>query len=137
MDFYLNKENAYKRLLKEYKKYDSLIVAYDFDNTVYDFHQQGWQFEKIIALLKALKSIGCHLIIFTANENEDFVKRYCKSQQIPFDSINENPPFYQSSARKIYYNALLDDRAGLSEVYENLSRLVKYQFNQKCTEEKK
>lgn len=124
MDYYLNKENARKRLFEEYEKYNSLVVAFDFDNTVYDFHQNGWQFKKMIQLLRDLKSIGCYLIVFTANEEENFVENYCQEQQIPFDAINENPPFYQSKSRKIYFNALLDDRAGLWQVYEELTKLV-------------
>ena len=69
MDFYLNTKNTYQRLLREYTEHRSLVVAYDFDNTVYDFHKNGWQFEKVIQLLKDLKSVGCYLIIFTANED--------------------------------------------------------------------
>lgn len=124
MDYYLNKANARKRLFEEYQKYNSLVVAFDFDNTVYDFHQNGWQFEAVIQLLRDLKSINCYLIVFTANQDEQLVKKYCQEQQIPFDAINENPPFYQSTSRKIYYNVLLDDRAGLWQVYEDLMALV-------------
>jgi len=123
MDFYLKKENTYERLLREYKKYNSLVVAFDFDNTVYDFHQKGLEFPKMIQLLQDLKKIGCYLIVFTANEDNDFIKNYCREMKIPFDAINENPPFYKSNARKIYYNILLDDRAGLREVSEHLKRL--------------
>ncbi len=124
MDYYLDQENVYRRLLEEYEKYGSLVVAFDFDNTVYDYHNMGWQFDSMISLLKSLKDIGCYLIIFTANQDIDFVKDYCKSNKIPYDGINENPPFYKSNSRKIYYNALLDDRAGLRETFDHLSRLV-------------
>ena len=34
MDFYLDKKNTYQRLVSEYEKYESLVVAFDFDNTV-------------------------------------------------------------------------------------------------------
>jgi len=126
MDYYLNKQNAYERILKEYLTYDHLIVAYDFDNTVYDCHQKGWEFEQVVTLLRQLKKIGCYLIIFTANEDLSFVKAYCQKQAIPFDAINENAPFIYSKARKIYYNALLDDRAGLRATYDILLRLVEH-----------
>jgi len=124
MDFYLKKENTFERLLKEYKAYDSLVVAFDFDNTVYDFHQVGLEFNHVITLLQKLKKIGCYLIVFTANEDEDFVKSYCNEKEIPFDAINDNPPFYQSNSRKIYYNILLDDRAGLRETFDHLEKLI-------------
>lgn len=125
MDFYLKKENTLERLLKEYKAYNSLVVAFDFDNTVYDFHQLGLYFKDVIELLQGLKKVGCYLIVFTANDDEDFVKRYCKENEIPFDAINENPPFCKSKSRKIYYNILLDDRAGLREAYDHLMEIVR------------
>ena len=124
MDQYLNSENTYQRLLSEYEKYGSLVVAYDFDNTVYDFHKVGNTYTQVINLLRALKSIGCYLIIFTANEDQHFVEKYCEEQNIPYDAINQNPPFYSSKARKIYYNILLDYRAGLKEAYDLLNKLV-------------
>ncbi|MEN0050217.1 MAG: hypothetical protein AAF806_24340 [Bacteroidota bacterium] len=123
MDFYLNQQNAYERIWKEYLTYNCLIVAYDFDNTVYDCHQKGWQFKQVIRFLRRLKKIGCYLIIFTANQDLNFVKTHCQKQDIPFDVINENAPFISSTARKIYYNALLDDRAGLRMTYDLLWKL--------------
>lgn len=128
MDFYLKKENTFERLFKEYKVYNSLVVAFDFDNTVYDFHQVGLGFKDVIKLLQNLKKIGCYLIVFTANDDEDFVKKYCIEKKIPFDAINENPPFFKSKSRKIYYNILLDDRAGLREAYDHLEKLI-HQLN--------
>lgn len=125
MDYYLNSDHTYNRLLEEYKKYNSLVVAYDFDNTIYDYHKKGWQFNDVIQLLKQLKAKGCYLIVFTANEDLDFVQTYCNDMSIPFDGINENPPFYNSNSKKIYYNILLDDRAGLKESYNVLQKLIK------------
>ena len=55
MDYYLDEENAYQRLLNEYQQYGSLVVAFDFDNTVYDFHQQGHSYQDVICLLQNLK----------------------------------------------------------------------------------
>lgn len=124
MDYYLNNENTYNRLKSEYEKYSSLVVAFDFDNTVYDYHKKGLLFDDVIALLRELKALNCCLIVFTANEDEDFVKTYCNENNIPFDLINENPSFNKSTSRKIYYNILLDDRAGLRESYDLLKRLL-------------
>ncbi len=41
MDFYLKPGNSRRRLLEEYKRYGSLVIAFDFDDTVYDFHKKG------------------------------------------------------------------------------------------------
>lgn len=125
MDHYLNPLHTYQRLVKEFYTYKALVIAYDFDNTVYDYHQQGITFDQVIGLLRELKALGCYLIIFTANADTQFVIDHCQTLDIPFDAINEQPPFFQSTGRKIYYNALLDDRAGLREVYDALKKLVK------------
>ena len=35
LDRYLNKQNAIERLIRDYSAYGHIIVAYDFDETVY------------------------------------------------------------------------------------------------------
>lgn len=124
LDEYLKPNASFLRLLAEYRKYKSLVIAYDFDNTLYDFHKKGETYKMVMTLLKELKSIGCYMICFTANEDTDFVLDYLKENQIPFDAINENPPFFKCEERKIYFNALLDDRAGLQQVYNELNLLI-------------
>lgn len=123
-DPYLEKTASYDRLLAEYEKHKSLVIAYDFDNTVHDFHHVDATYPKVIELLQDLKGIGCYLICFTACEDIENVKDYLLENKIPFDAINENPPFFKSSSKKIYYNALLDDRAGLIQVYNELRLLA-------------
>ncbi len=128
MDEYLIPNSSFIRLKSEYDKYGSLVIAYDFDNTVFDFHSKGTTYHNVIELLKNLKQIGCWMICFTANQDDDFIKKYCNDNLIPLDTINENPSFFKSKSKKIYFNALLDDRAGLIQVYSELSLLV-HQIN--------
>lgn len=131
MDQYLVPGSSFIRLFNEYKQHGSIAVAYDFDNTVYDYHLRGNTYTMVMQLLRDLKEIGCVLICFTANEDEDFVKDYCKIWNIPLDKLNENPDFYKSNSKKIYYNTFLDDRAGLLQVYEELALLVYLIKNEK------
>ena len=123
MDYYLNRSNSSNRLLEEYEKYGKLVVAFDFDDTVYDFHKKGRYYNELIGLLRKLKDVNCFLICWTGQEDTDFVASYLHDNTIPFDTINENPPFHKSSSRKIYANAYLDDRGGLLQVFEELERL--------------
>jgi hypothetical protein len=123
LDEYLVLNASFLRLKEEYEKYGSIVVAFDFDNTIYDFHKKGKTYDMVCSLIRRLKSIGCYMICFTANTDYDFVKKYMKDNWIPFDAINENPPFFKSNERKIYYNAFLDDRAGLLQVYTELDLL--------------
>lgn len=122
-DYYLDYAKSYKRIKEEYDRFKSIVVAFDFDDTVYDFHNRGRKYEDVVDLLRRCKENGCYLICFSGNKNA-FIKEYLTKHNIPFDAINENPPFYKSFSRKIYYNALLDDRAGLLQTYNQLATLM-------------
>lgn len=121
---YLSDSACIFRLVDEYKKYNTLVIAYDFDNCVYDYHSKGHNYDEVIELLREAKSINCHLIVFTAEEDIEKVKRLLNELSVPFDSINENPSFFKSSARKIYFDLLLDDRAGLLSAYNQLKETI-------------
>jgi len=126
---YLSDEKALLRLLTEHKKYGSLTVAYDFDNTVYDYHNEGHDYSPVIELIRECKECGFYLIVFTGEEDTNKVKTFLNDNDIPFDAINENPPFFKSNSRKIYSNILLDDRAGLYSAYwqlKNVVNIIKY-----------
>ena len=113
-----------ERLLAIHKDHGGIVVAVDFDNTLFDFHYQKekhlrkeYDFSEVYKLLARLKAAGCHIIVWTANENDELIKRFLEERKISYDAINENPPFFKSKSRKIYYNVLLDDAAGLRETY--------------------
>jgi FMN phosphatase YigB (HAD superfamily) len=129
MDKYLKPNSAYERLWAEYNKYGSLIVAVDFDDTLYDFHKEGNSYEMVMQLVRDLKGINCYIVIWTGNQNLDFIKDYLSEYNIPYDSINDEAPVSKkllgdSIPRKVYANVYLDDRAGLIQVYNDLTKLV-------------
>lgn len=121
-----NKENCKKRLLEEYKKYGKLIVAFDYDNTIYDYHNNGGDYSEVIELLKDCSKLGFELILFTTEEDYDnLLDKIHKVDSIlgTFNyRVNRSSIF--SKAQKPYYNILLDDRAGLEESYEILKYVV-------------
>jgi hypothetical protein len=121
---YLMDSVCVERLIEEYNKHKSLVVAYDLDNTVKDYHQKGHDYSEVIELIKESKDFGFYLIVFTAEEDTEKVKMFLNENTIPYDAINENPPFWKSNARKIYYNILLDDRAGLSAAFNILKKVL-------------
>ena len=120
MDQYLVPGESLKRLFSDYKAYGSLSIGYDFDNTVYDFHKQGHTYDLVIQLIKDLKSIGCTVICWTANKDHTNVIKYLEDNNIPFDGINTDGIKLPWTSRKPFYSALLDDRAGLIQVYNEL-----------------
>ncbi len=122
-DRYLITENTIKRLKEELELHGSLFIAFDFDNTVYDYHQVGDVYPLVETILKKVKQLGHKLILFTGNEGDRLTEiiDYCDSMGYSPDFINENPIM---KTRKPYYNILLDDRAGLNESYNILSEII-------------
>jgi len=118
-DRYLNQSECVKRLLNDYRTHNSLFVAFDFDDTLFDYHKRGDSFFKLETIIKEAKSLNCKLILFTANEGNKLpvILKYLENMGIIPDFINENPLM---DTRKPFYNILLDDRAGLREAYETL-----------------
>lgn len=126
MDFYLEDKNCIERLFNEWKQHKSLIVAYDYDNTVNDYHKKGYSYNDVIELLRECKKNGFHLIVFTSCNEDRFpeIKSNLEENNIPYDSINETPEYIPFKGRKVYFNILLDDRAGLSSAYNQLWTVI-------------
>ncbi|AHZ10082.1 hypothetical protein [Bacillus phage Hakuna] len=126
MDYFMSEGNAARRLLREWDAYGRIVVAYDFDNTVYDYHQEGHDYSEVIELIHELHEAGAYLMVYTARPNTELYKvsNYLKENMIPFDSINKMPDFLPfTENKKLYYNILLDDRAGLKSAV-NILRTV-------------
>lgn len=122
---YFNAANSTIRLFNDYEKHGNLIVAFDFDNTIFNYHGAADRtFFDVIHLLKECSALGFTMVLFTANEDEErlnFCRTYCRNMEIRVDYVNESPVM---NTRKPYYNILLDDRAGLEEAYGILKFVV-------------
>jgi hypothetical protein len=136
LDEFLDINSVYERLKEEYLKYNKLIIAYDFDNTIFDYHEKGYDYEKVIALLKRWKG-KAYEVCFTCRgkDHYDFIYDYTKSRGIPCDGINENVGHPGYGSGKIFYNILLDDRAGLYTAYHALLKLTNEIENGKIKKE--
>ena len=127
MDEYFNEHKAVDRLVEEWEKHGKLIVAYDFDNTVFDYDKKGATYNQMIELLKTCKKLGCTMIVFTCRsfDQYDVVEEYLKDKGIPYDFINENDPSVEfETSRKIFYSIFFDDRAGIKSAYEIMVRTI-------------
>ncbi|ADH03401.1 phosphoheptose isomerase [Bacillus phage W.Ph.] len=116
MDYFMIEENAVQRLLREWNAYGRIVVAYDFDNTVYDYHKEGHDYSEVIELIHQLHEEGAYLMVYTARPQTELykVRNYLDENRIPYDSVNKMPDFLPfTENKKLYYNILLDDRAGL------------------------
>jgi hypothetical protein len=136
-DPYLKEKNAVERLLKEYRKHPRLIVAVDFDDTVFDYHGGGDNHERVLQLLRECKKHNFYIVVWTASDPSRFdeMKLFLSDRGIKIDSINENPiPLPFGNHKKIYYNILLDDRAGLRSAVDTLETLLFLIDNEPKTE---
>ncbi len=130
-----NKEACKKRLLEEYRKYGKLIVAFDYDNTIFDYHNNGGDYSEVIKLLKKCTQLEFKMILFTTEEDlAKLEEKLYKCAQLGIGNYNKEFGLFACpyankgplfpNAKKPYYNILLDDRAGLEESYEILKYVV-------------
>lgn len=127
MDSYFSTNLGVHRLYSEWEKHKKLIVACDFDETVFDFHVVGTKHDMVLELLRECSQRGFYIVIFTASvpERYDFIREFMEHKGITISGINKNPvvlPF--GNHGKIYYNILLDDRAGLGQAYTTLATVI-------------
>ena len=134
----------YQILEDAYKEHGNVIVAFDFDNTVFDYHNKGLDFSQVIELLKECENLEFPLICLTSNTGKrvDFIDHYIKEvlgiNSTAYKGVNvqavkeeERTDFFIPYAgcssdkyTKPYFNILLDDKAGLGDAYRTLRKLV-------------
>lgn len=122
----LKDDFLYKRLFDAYEEHDRLIIAYDLDDTVRPYKSKSC--EDVKTLIKRAKRIlKPYFIVFTANPHKEKNIAFLEAEGLPYDAINENAEFIgrYGDGLKVYYNLLLDDKAGLKEAYDALDRLCR------------
>ena len=121
-DPYLDNNLCVDRLVENWKLHGKIIIAFDFDNTIYDYYGKNYAYSKVVQLLQECKNMGCILILCTCCDESkfEFMRNECEKVGISIDYINESPPYIPFTGNKVYYNILLDDRAGLRSAYEIL-----------------
>lgn len=124
-DYHPNMERYIARLTKEWKEHKKILLAVDFDDTLSPWKFDDFNYQEVFKAIKQAKEIGAYVVIFTACKEEryDYIRKYCKEVGgFEIDGINENVielPY--GNQRKIYYNHLIDDRAGLMQALTILS----------------
>ena len=106
------------RLYADYLKHGNLIIAIDFDDTVFDYKENGHTFEEIIELIKQAQDQNHILVMYSACKKErfPFIIDHMRKLGIEVAAVNANPfSMEYGNDGKIYYNILLDDKAGLGQ----------------------
>lgn len=124
--------NKYKqRLYHEWKQYGKIIIAVDYDDTLFPWKYKSSEdlveLDKLVQLLRIAHETGAYITIFTcsAPDRHEEIQKYCEKIKLPIDSINVNPvelPYGKHG--KVYANIFLDDRAGLNEAINQLEEVM-------------
>lgn len=125
---YLTVGGCVDRLYKQWLKHPRLIVACDWDDTVVFFNEDsGDDFSDTINVLKRAAKHNFLIIIYTCSNKERHksIIDYCANLGIEVATVNKNiiDLGFEPQA-KIYYNILLDDKAGLAQSIETLNKLI-------------
>ena len=115
-----------KKLVRNYMTHKTIIVAFDYDDTIFPYSKDYDTefFKEVHNLLIECKSLGYYLILYTCNGSDRYedMMQYMDDNNIPYDAINKNSPAFggDSTTNKIFYNILLDDKAGLKQSISTL-----------------
>lgn len=138
----LDNNSLLERLIKEYLIHGRLLVGFDFDDTVCLYDKVcpeptalRPELKPVCELIRELRPYAL-LTLWTARSESHThpydeydtlteAKNWLKAHNIPYDNVNDDGPAGIGS-RKVYFNILLDDRAGLPSAYETLQKFLKW-----------
>jgi len=92
-------------------------ICFDFDGVIasYDgwkgFDVLGEPNQTVITVMKKLKTIGYHIIIFTTRPATPTLIDWLAKNDVPYDDINRNSRNPIMTSSKPIYHAFIDDRA--------------------------
>lgn len=128
------------RLVRQYLEHDNLVIAVDFDDTIFPGNvNHAGDLKPIIETLKESSTIGFKNVIYTARNKKYFpeILQFCKDNEIDVWGINEDVvKLKEPTSGKIYYNLFLDDKAGLEEAHKILCEAIEIIKTMKFSEDR-
>lgn len=123
MNPFLDSDVRFNKMIKNYKKFGSLVIGVDFDFTMC-CPITGKIYSDIIKLLQKMQysEINFILCVWTANENPNYVKQIWEDHFLEFSHYNYSP--INPGCIKPHFNILLDDSAGLYEAKTLVERII-------------
>lgn len=123
------------RLINEWNQHGKIVIAVDFDSTIYPWHtiDNVSDRDRTIDLLKKAHHTGAYIVVNTCSNIDRYkeIEDYCKDKGLKIDGINTTPidlPYGKTG--KIYANIYLDDRAGLNESLDILEEAMYHRRSQ-------
>lgn len=114
-----------------YDEHNNIILAVDFDDTIYDWKSVGLSCDYVIDLVKRCQLyLNAKVMLFTCRIDDklDFAVRHCNEVGLDLWGINHHPE-HGPTTGKPFYNVLLDDKACLENVCDVLELLL-----EKCSD---
>lgn len=112
-DPYTDESRLFERLKNELNKYGKLIIAVDFDDTMFNTHNNpGWVYTGVVETLLRWQD-HAEIICWTSStpDRYDFIRSVFAAHGIPLGGININASRIEPRGPKIYANIYLDDRS--------------------------
>lgn len=139
-DKYYSTINCIKRLVDTYVFRGYLIIAFDFDDTIFSSDPE-YKCEYPIKLLQRCKNElnNTQLILYTCRssnkedgKNLKYAIKMCKHLNIEPDFVNKHAyEEYKGLNGKVYYDLFLDDKAGLGQacdILEEALNIIKHKL---------
>lgn len=119
----LDKDYRLKKIIRNYRKFGNIVVGVDFDFTLVDAVTNE-TYQDIVKILKRGQRKEIIYCIWTANDDDAYVKSKWLEADLEFQYYNESP--INPSSRKPHFNILLDDSAGLKEALDLFVSFLDY-----------
>ena len=119
----LDHDYRLKKIIRNYEKFSNIVVGVDFDFTLVDAVTNE-TYQDIVKILKRGQRKEVIYCIWTANDNNDYVKSKWLEADLEFHYYNESP--INPGSRKPHFNILLDDSAGLKEALDLFVSFLDY-----------
>ena len=113
---YINTDKAFNEVLSTFDSKGKIVIGFNFDTIHFNEFGSGEDYTKIVELLLDLEKLGCELICYEIGTlNKEYVSKYFYKQNIfaNYGSINNSN-----------IDVILDNRCGLSQVFNELRSLV-------------
>jgi len=114
-----------QKLINTYSEHGYIIVGCDFDDTVYAFTNSKFiedRCEKVKSLLLSIRD-KIKICLYTVADSDtlQYKSHIMRLYGLAPDYINDSPVGPWKGSKKLFFNILLDDKAGLNETIEILT----------------
>ncbi len=112
-------------LRKAYEEHGSIIIGFDYDDTVYPHSVSDWALRPVRSVLQRAKKQGHALVLTTNNKDIKKCLEFCEKYEITPHAINTNVVKAFEKQSKVYANIYLDDKSLLFETLKVLNAFLK------------